>query len=68
MADNILFDSQATTEFVGRSGVLDLVREFDLTIRQAIEVSDHLPVWAEFSSYEGGQVGRIAEANSGAAR
>jgi len=68
LADNILFDSQATTEFVGRSGVLDLVREFDLTIRQAIEVSDHLPVWAEFSSYEGGQVGRIAEANSGAAR
>jgi len=23
-------------------------------------VSDHMPVWAEFSAYEGGQPGRIA--------
>ena len=27
---------------------------------EALEVSDHLPVWAEFTIYEGGQAGRIA--------
>ena len=53
--DLILLDPRATMEFTGRSEVLDLVREFDLTLREALEVSEHLPVWAEFSSYEGGQ-------------
>lgn len=52
-ADNILFDPRATTEFAGRVGVLDLMREFDLTWREAAEISDHLPVWAEFSALEG---------------
>jgi len=51
--DNILFDPRATTEFTGRAGVLDLMREYDLTWREASDVSDHLPVWAEFSSLEG---------------
>jgi deoxyribonuclease-1-like protein len=59
-ADNILFDARATAEFTGRSGVLDLMREFDLTWREASEVSDHLPVWAEFSSHEGGELVRVA--------
>ena len=27
---------------------------------EAIEVSDHLPVWAEFNVTEGGQPGRLA--------
>jgi hypothetical protein len=26
----------------------------------AMEVSEHLPVWAEFSVYEGGQAGHAA--------
>jgi len=51
--DNIVFDPRATTEFTGRVGVLDLMREFGLTWREASEVSDHLPVWAEFSPLEG---------------
>jgi deoxyribonuclease-1-like protein len=58
--DNILFESRATVEFVGRSGALDLMSKFDLSVQQASQVSSHLPVWAEFSIYEGGQVGRIA--------
>ncbi len=58
--DNILFTRTATSEFTGRAGVLDLIREFNLTMEEALEVSDHMPIWAEFSIYEGGQPGRIA--------
>lgn len=60
--DNILFQSRATVEFVGRSGTLDLMSKFDLPVQQASMISNHLPVWAEFSVFEGGQVGRIANA------
>ncbi len=58
--DNILFSRAATTEFTGLSGVVDLMREFNLTLDQAREVSDHLPIWAEFTTIEGGVDGRIA--------
>lgn len=60
LLDNVLFDRRATAEFTGRAGVVDLIREFDLSMRQAVEISDHLPVWAEFSVYEGGQPGHLA--------
>ena len=60
--DNIIFDRRATTEFTGRSGVLNLIREYDLSMHDALEVSDHFPVWAEFSVYEGGQPGAVASA------
>jgi deoxyribonuclease-1-like protein len=59
LADNILFDRRATSEFTGRGEVVDMMREFDLSIEQAREISEHLPVWAEFSSYEGGQKGYV---------
>jgi deoxyribonuclease-1-like protein len=62
LADNILFDRRATVEFTGRAEVVDLIREFDLTTDQAREISEHLPVWAEFSSYEGGQKGYVPTA------
>ena len=65
LADNILFDRRATTEFTGRAEVVDLIREFDLTMQQAQEISEHLPVWAEFSSYEGGQKGYVPPAPAG---
>lgn len=52
--DNIIFSRTATTEYLGRGGVMDLVSEFHLTLDQALVISDHLPVWAEFSPYEGG--------------
>lgn len=58
--DNLVFHSPATAEYSGRSGVFDFLREYNLTLEEAMEVSDHLPVWAEFSVYEGGQPGRLA--------
>ena len=36
------------------------MKEFNLTLEDALSVSDHLPVWAEFNTYEGGQPGRLA--------
>jgi deoxyribonuclease-1-like protein len=61
--DNILFSRQATGEFTGKAEVVDLMRAYDLTLPEALEVSDHLPVWAEFSSYEGGQAAHVADGN-----
>jgi len=58
--DNILFDRRATIEFLGQGGVLDVMREFNLTLDDALKVSDHLPIWAEFSVYEGGRPGEVA--------
>lgn len=58
--DNILFNRRATVEFTGRSGVLDLMRLFNMGSREVGEVAYHFPVWAEFSIYEGGQAGQIA--------
>ncbi len=52
MYDNLLFDRNRTAEFTGRWGVLDLEAAFRLTREQALEVSDHLPVWAEFQANE----------------
>ncbi len=58
-ADNILLSRRATAEFTGRWGVVDLVREFNLTIQEAVEITEHLPVWLECSVYEGGQPGHV---------
>jgi endonuclease/exonuclease/phosphatase family metal-dependent hydrolase len=54
MYDNIVFDRRPTVEYLGRWGVLDLMNEYNLPLNLALEVSDHFPVWAEFSVYEGG--------------
>jgi endonuclease/exonuclease/phosphatase family metal-dependent hydrolase len=58
--DNILCITPATSEFTGRGGVFDFMRDWNLTVEQALMVSDHLPVWAEFSVFEGGKPGQIA--------
>ena len=58
--DNILFHRTATSEFTGLTGVVDLMRDYQLTLDSALEVSDHLPIWAEFSALEGGLAGRVA--------
>lgn len=50
--DNLLFDRRVTMEFTGYCGVLDLMAEFGLSMEQALKVSDHLPIWAEFSVLE----------------
>lgn len=52
--DNIVLNAQSTTEYTGHSGVFDLMAEFGLTMDQALDVSDHMPVWAEFSAFESG--------------
>ena len=58
--DNVIFSDLATTEYTGTWGVFDMIREFNLTVDEALEISDHMPVWAEFGLYEGGQAGRVA--------
>ena len=58
--DNIVFDRRATTEYTGYRGVLDLMAEYGLTMDQALAVSDHLPVWAEFRAVESGVAGEVA--------
>jgi deoxyribonuclease-1-like protein len=54
MLDNILFPTKATDEFTGRAGTVDFLRKFNLSPEQAIQVSNHLPVWCEFFAEEGG--------------
>ena len=46
--DNLIFDRTATREYLGAWGVLDLQSTFGLPLNQALEVSDHNPVWAAF--------------------
>jgi len=58
--DNLVFSQLATAEYTGRWGVFDMIRQFNLTTEEALEVSDHMPVWAEFSLREGGVPGRVA--------
>lgn len=58
--DNMVFMGQATSEYTGRGGVFDFLREYNLSMEEALEVSDHQPIWAEFSAVEGGQPGRVA--------
>lgn len=65
--DNILFDRMTSSEFTGRAGVLDLNQMFGLRTEQALEISDHLPVWAEFYVTEQpyGASGRVASGDGG---
>jgi endonuclease/exonuclease/phosphatase family metal-dependent hydrolase len=50
--DHILRDQHQTTEFSGRYGVLDFEAFFGISAEAALKISDHLPLWAEFSAYE----------------
>jgi deoxyribonuclease-1-like protein len=58
--DNLVFHHAATGEYTGRAGVFDMRAAFNLTLEQALEISDHQPVWAEFTAREGGAGGRVA--------
>ncbi len=64
MLDTLLFSSRSTTEFTGRAGAFDFLRKYNLSMEQALELSQHMPVWAEFSCFEGADPGRIAPANA----
>ena len=52
--DNLIFNETATVEFTGRGGVFDFMRHYNMRLDDALEISEHLPVWAEFSIYENG--------------
>ena len=52
--DNLIVTLPATEEYTGESGTLDLLREFNLSLEDALEISDHIPVWASFYLKEGG--------------
>jgi len=54
MLDNIIVPARATDEFTGRAGVVDFLRQNNLSIDQAFQISTHMPVWAEFTATEGG--------------
>lgn len=58
--DNVIIDRQATTEFTGRAGVFDFLKTYNLSMEDALRVSDHLPVWAEFQLEEGGSPSHVA--------
>jgi len=58
--DNLVIHQPSTTEYAGRSGVFDFMRVLNLNQSQALQVSDHFPVWAEFSIYERDRAGRVA--------
>jgi len=58
--DNLIIHKPSTTEYVGHSGVFDFMRFKNLSLKQALQVSDHFPVWAEFSIYELDSARRIA--------
>lgn len=63
-SDNLVIDGKSTVEFTGRSGVFDFLREFNLNIPQSLEVSEHLPIWAEFFVEEGRASGLVASDSS----
>jgi exonuclease III len=52
--DNILIEPNFTSEYTRRSGVLSLAKLFSITMNDALKLSDHNPVWAEFSVQESG--------------
>jgi hypothetical protein len=50
--DNMMIFRNDTAEFTGSWGVVDYASELRLSEAQALDVSDHRPIWAEFSVYE----------------
>lgn len=50
--DNFLLDRRLTGEFTGRAGTIDMEAMFSITNEEALRLSDHLPVWAEFAISE----------------
>ena len=58
--DNLLFNAVATAEFTGNAGVIDLREAFGLSLDQALRISDHMPIWAEFYPTEMAAGARVA--------
>ena len=62
--DHILIDRNTTREYTGNSGVLDLQRLFGINEQQALLLSDHMPVWAEFDAYEVPMIAPMADSTT----
>lgn len=58
--DHILLDQNTTHEFTGNYGVFDF-SQLGLSHDEAKLISDHMPVWAEFSSYEAPYLTPVAQ-------
>ena len=54
-SSNMLLDRHRTTEYVGRGGVFDFLRAFNLDLAEAESVSGQLPVYGEFTATEVGE-------------
>ena len=65
---NVAVGLPATVEFRGTAGVFDFYNVLDLTMDEALAVSEHLPVWAEFGLWEGGLSGTVAAVPEAEAR
>lgn len=50
--DNIMVDRVHTREFTGRAGIINLEKMFGLQTKDAGRISDHVPIWAEFTITE----------------
>jgi deoxyribonuclease-1-like protein len=50
--DNFLVDRVQTREFTGRAGAINMEKMFGLQLKDAERISDHLPIWAEFTLTE----------------
>lgn len=61
--DNMLFDRDLTNEFTGRAGVLDVMDLFKINTDEALQLSDHMPIWAEFTVTEQPSSGNGSTAN-----
>ena len=59
--DNLIYDPNATVEFAGETGVFDFMKRFNMTLEEALSISNRMPVWAEFSVFEGHAPGRAVD-------
>ena len=53
---NIVFRSGPTTEYLGRGGVFDFAQAYRLQTTEAEAITSQLPVHADFTAHEGGQL------------
>ena len=53
---NIVMDTKMTSEYIGRGGAFDFLRVYNLSAAEAETVTSHLPVFAEFTATEGGEL------------
>lgn len=50
---NIISPTKTATEFLGRGGVIDFLRLYNLSLAECEELTPHLPVYGEFTATEG---------------